>query len=209
MQHTAWPWTDLISLVYRYASKNLSGLCVLELGCGTGANASFFLASGVDYHAIEGSAAAVSVVHQRFPELRNSVIVGDFTSSFPSSPPFDLVVDRAALTHNSTDAIQHTLTLTWNSLKVGGLYIGIDWFSEGHSDRKYGTPVADENTFTEFSDGQFKGCGKVHFSDESHLRSLFSRFEILSLAEKTVRRLEPKDDHLFASYNIVARKPHD
>ena len=208
-QHTKWPWSDLVGLVYRHVPTPLSGCRVLELGCGTGANVPFFLDSGADYNAIEGSEAAVAVVHERYPILRNTVTVGDFTQSLPSSGPFDLIVDRASLTHSCTNAIQHTLELVWANLNPGGYYVGIDWFSDRHSDRKYGVAVDDENTFTQFSDGQFEGCGKVHFSNEFHLRSLFSCFEILWLAEKTVRCVEPKQDHFFAFFDIVTRKPRD
>lgn len=208
MQHTAWPWSDLVSLVHRYVPTGLSGRRVLELGCGTGANVPFFVALGARYNAIEGSEAAVAVVHERFPAMRSTVAVGDFTQSLPSTGPYDLIVDRASLTHNSTQAIQRTLELAWANLVPGGCYIGIDWFSDHHSDRGYGMSVDDENTFTQFTKGQFQGCGRVHFSNELHMRGLFSRFDILLLEEKIIRPVEPARDHQFASFNIVARKPH-
>jgi SAM-dependent methyltransferase len=207
-QHTAWPWSDLVSLVYRHIPTAFSKCRVLELGCGTGANVPFFLALGADYYAVEGSDSAVAVVHERYPSVRNTVTVGDFTEALPSGP-FDLIVDRAALTHNCTRAIRNTLELVRERLVPGGCYIGIDWFSDRHSDRAIGSVVDDGNTFTQFDAGQFQGVGRVHFSDESHLRYLFSRFELILLAEKTIRRLQPPDEHLFASFNIVAKKPRD
>lgn len=209
MQHASWPWSDLVSLVFRHVSGGLAGRRVLELGCGTGANAPFFLALGAAYSAIEGSETAVAVVHKRFPTLADSVATGDFTRALPSSGPFDLVVDRASLTHNSTQAIRRTLELVRNNLRPGGYYIGVDWFSERHSDRSFGKPVDDERTLTDFSGGQFLGCGKVHFCDEAHLRDLFAGFEVLFLVEKTSRHLQPNRDHLMATFDIVARKPHD
>src|SRR5687768_11597172 len=134
-QHTAWPWSDLVSLVRRFVAGDLASARVLELGCGTGANAPFFLASGAAYHAIDGSATAVAVVNERFPMLRGAVVAGDFTRAFPLPGPFDLIIDRASVTHNSAQAVRQTLDLAFSALRTGGHYIGVDWFSERHSDR--------------------------------------------------------------------------
>jgi hypothetical protein len=71
-----------------------------------------------------------------------------------------------------------------------------------------GDPCDDGFTRTNHTKGQFVGTGKVHFSDEAHLRDLFSSFEIIFLEEKLVTRREPQDNHQFASWNIVARKRH-
>jgi len=50
--------------------------------------------------------------------------------------------------------------------------------------------------------------GKVHFSDEGHMKVLFSRFEIIFLEGKRSRRCVPADNHQLASWNIVARKEY-
>ena len=57
-----------------------------------------------------------------------------------------------------------------------------------------------------FNSGQFQNVGNVHFSDELHLRSLFSSFDIISLDEKVINIFEPNNNHQFASWNIVAKK---
>lgn len=207
-QHVSWPWSDLVSLVFRHLRGGMAGRRVLELGCGTGANAGFFLALGASYSAVEGSEAAVAVVHKRFPTLLESVTVGDFTRAFPISGPFELIVDRASVTHNPLAAIGDTLRRARECLVPGGCYIGVDWFSERHSDRRFGKPAEDPYTFTDFTGGQFKGCGRVHFSNESHMRELFADFDIAFLAEKTTRHLHPERDRLMATFDIVARKPN-
>src|SRR6202030_1413326 len=109
-----WPWSDLVSYVNRYASSTKGYRRVLELGCGVGANIPFFLKQGSDYSSIEGSAAAVASLHEAYPTLRERIVVGDFTQAIPFSGPFDLVVDRSALTHNTTAAISRSLGMLFN-----------------------------------------------------------------------------------------------
>ena len=180
---------------------------MLELGCGAGANIPFFVALQFDYFAIEGSPSIASLLKKKFPDLASKIIVGDFTDNFPFKEKFDLVIDRASITHNDTQSIKKTLNLILQSLKPGGLFIGSDWFSTNHSDYLKGTKVKDDFTRSNFLQGQFSGVGLVHFSNETHIHELFSAFELLTLEEKMIVRLEPTDNHVFASYNIVARLP--
>jgi len=92
-------------------------------------------------------------------------------------------------------------------MKPGSKYIGIDWFSAEHSDYSLGDRV-DEFTRTNISDGQFAGVGKVHFSNKEHLIELFSGagMELIRLEHKKQRIEIPNQDHVFASWNLVAIK---
>jgi SAM-dependent methyltransferase len=205
-----WPWSDVVSLVHRHCKPLIAagGGRVLELGCGAGANIPLFRTLGLDYYAIEGSPTIVAQLHQRYPDLAKNIWVGDFTQEQPFNTNFDVVIDRASLTTNSGDSIKKGLGLAVNSLKTGGVFIGSDWYSMAHTDFSGGDQVDDPYTKTNHVKGDFVGTGKVHFSDEAHLRDLFSDFEILFMQEKLVRRYEPQDNHQFGSWNIVARKPH-
>src|SRR5438132_11616518 len=116
---SVWPWSDLVSYVNRYAKASDGYHRVIEIGCGVGANIPFFLRSGCDYSAIEGSQAAVAKLHEAYPELRERVVVGDFTKSIPFPGPFDLAIDRSSLTCNSTDAIRHSLNMIFERLRPG------------------------------------------------------------------------------------------
>jgi SAM-dependent methyltransferase len=207
---SVWPWSDVVSLVHRHCKPVMTagGGRVLELGCGAGANIPLFRALGMDYFAVEGSPSIVKHLHARYPELAAHIVCGDFTRQQPFGGGFDLVVDRAALTHNNTDAIASALQFACDALKPGGVFIGSDWFSTNHSDMKIGEPIDDAFTRANITSGSFAGVGKVHFSDEAHLRDLFSQFEIIFLEEKLTKRREPPDQHQFASWNIVARKPN-
>jgi len=201
-----WPWSDLVSYVMRYSRPSSPGFKVLELGCGAGANIPFFRYLGVEYYAIEGSETIVESLWGRYPELRNNIIIGDITEAIPFAGQFDLVVDRSSLTHNSSAAIKGSLSHVSNRLKPRCKYIGIDWFGTLHSDYRNGDPGEDEYTRSNYKKGQFARVGRVHFSDKSHLEELFSDFEIEIMELKTIRREIPEDRHIFASWNLVARK---
>jgi SAM-dependent methyltransferase len=204
---SVWPWSDLVSLVRRHCKQLGPDSKVLELGCGAGANIPFFQSLAVQYHALEGSPSVVRLLHQRFPELVNNIRVADFTAEQPFNVCFDVVVDRAALTCNTTAAICSALDFAWQTLKPGGYYIGVDWYSMQHSEYQRGEPDTDIHTRHGYVDGMFSGLGPVHFSDADHLMELFSRFDMIFLEEKILRRFVPEDDYQFASWHVVARKP--
>lgn len=205
---STWPWSDLVSYVHRYARPADGYRCVLECGCGAGANIPFFVNLGTDYFAIEGSGSIVARLHERFPGLKDRIVVGDFTQAIPFTETFDLIVDRGALTHNTTPAIRRALSIIFDRVRPGGKLIGIDWFSMEHSDAEFGDAL-DPWTRTNIRTGQFSGVGMVHFSDRGHLHELLhgSGFEIERLEHKLVDTVVPEGNNRFAAWNFVAVKP--
>lgn len=200
-----WPWSDLVSCVMRYARPSGPGYRVLELGCGAGANIPFFNWLGAEYSAIEGSETIVGKLWERFPEQKSNIVVGDFTKEIPFLDRFDLVIDRASLTHNTTAAIKDAVTLLKGCLKPGSRFIGIDWFSTDHSDYRHGEAAEDSFTRRDIQEGTFAGVGCVHFSDRTHLEELFSGFKFQLLEHKTIRREIPAaDNYIAATWNFVA-----
>lgn len=201
-----WPWSDLVSYIYRYAKPFSSDTKVLEIGFGAGANIPFFLSIGVDYYGIEGSDAIVEKVRDRYPELGDRLKTGDFIRE-NYSDRYDLVVDRSSMTHNDTLAIKEGLNKISAAMKPGAKYIGIDWFSVEHSDFGLGEAI-DEFTRADFQEGQFVGVGKVHFSTKEHLIELFSNagMELIRLEHKVHRVEIPSQGNVFASWNLVAEK---
>ena len=204
---SVWPWSDLVSYVMRYAktSGQWSEMKVLEIGCGAGANIPFFKRLGCHYDGIDGSPSIIKKLTTQYPELSEKLIAQDFTKNLPDEN-YDLIVDRASLTHNSTIAIQSAITLIYDRLKSNGMFIEIDWFSTQYSDYlKLGKNTTDEYTKS-FDDesSSFSSLGNVHFSDELHIRELFSQFTITNLQHKTIE--EAETDWKFASWNFVAIK---
>jgi SAM-dependent methyltransferase len=205
-QIVQWPWSDLISYVMRYGDIK-KGFKILELGSGTGANIPFFLSLGVDYYGIEQSQTAVDYILSKYPNV--NVRVGDFCREINYNVEFDLICDRAAVTHNTTEDIKKCLELVHNKLKINGKYIGIDWFSIQHSDYN-----PEDNYFIDYTNdiyscfnfqkGQFKDVGIVHFSSERHLKELLSKFNIRALQEKIIYNIIP--NNTVASFNFVVQK---
>jgi len=201
-QLSTWPWSDLVSYVMRYAKP----YGVLELGCGAGANIPFFKHLGAEYYGLDGSPHIIKQLQAQYPEYAKNISAVDFTARIPFNREFDLVFDRAALTHNSTQAIQNSIELIKKHLVDKGIFIGIDWFSTEHADFTLGTQADDANTRINFEQGQFKDIGKTHFSDKQHLLSLFKDFTIIQLEHKTVVKEIPEGKHRFASWNFAAQK---
>jgi SAM-dependent methyltransferase len=209
LQLTSWPWTDLVSLISRYCKDSIEKKgVVLELGCGVGPNIPFIKSIGMEYYGLDGSKNVIKKLLLKFPELNERVFVGDFSSenAFKKLPKTDIIIDRAAVTHNDSKSIVRILENCLKKLKTGGYFIGVDWFSTKHSDFHLGSIANDSNTRFNIQSGQFKNVGLVHFSHEEHLRNLFSEFDILLLEEKVIKKLEPKNEHQFSSWNIVARR---
>jgi len=203
---SVWPWSDLVSLVMRHSRPKSSDFRVLELGFGAGANIRLFEELGVLFYGMDGSPSVVQRVSERFPQLKDRLIAGDFTKEIPFSGEFDLIVDRGSITCNPTQDIERCLKMLHAKLRTGGVFIGVDWISSEHSDRQIGTKTDDDFTYKLFPHGQYAGIGKLHFSDETHLLSLFKEFELIFLDHKTTKVHFPKANHQLATWNIVVRK---
>jgi SAM-dependent methyltransferase len=205
-QMIMWPWSDLVAYVMRYSKPKNDGLKVLEIGCGAGPNIAFFQSIKADYYATEGSQTIVNYLINKYPSLAGKIKVADFTKELPFDETFDLIVDRAAITHNTTAAIKNCIALISEHLKPGGIFIGIDWFSTSHSEFNKGIFVGDKNTKDDFPDGQFHKVGQVHFSDGPHIRELFKDFEFIKLEQKVVTQEFPQSDFRQAYWDFAVKK---
>lgn len=208
--HSQYPWSDMVSLVMRYANPKQYDHKprVLELGPGVGANVAFFLENGFEYYGIEGSETATNYMIERFGKSIK-VETGDFTKSIPyDNETFDLIVDRAATTHNTVEGITNVIEKASALLVSKGLFIAVDWFSTRHPLflSEDGTEI-EPNTKTRFTTGTFKDVGIVHFFSENEIVSFFRKdFVLMHMEHKTYETLIPDRTSGVASYNIVARK---
>lgn len=200
-----WPWSDVVSLAHRYC-KHLfdKEASILELGCGTGANIPFFQAKGFTYYGIDGSTKIVDALKKKYPKYKDYFECEDFTRTLRFNKEFDLVLDRAAITHNDTESIKRTLKKIESQLSRDGILLAIDWFSTKHMASKSGNYV-DSYTRINIPKGQFYGVGNVHFSDQEHLAELFSGYKILLMREKVITSLTPVSD-IFSAWDIVAKR---
>ena len=201
---SVWPWSDVVSFVKRYCEfKGKPKL--LEIGLGKGANIGFLLSEGFDYFGIEGSRYAVDAVVKKYPQLADRILVGDFTKEPSICNKFDLILDRASMTHNDEHSVEVSFQSLTSSLNPGGLYIGVDWFSQEHSSFKVGSRVGTQ-TRDEIPDGPFAGIGKVLFSTETSIRNLVrkSGLDLIKLEHKITTDLNTQ--FRIGTFNFVAKK---
>ena len=202
-----WPWSDVVSYVMRYCRPVTGDFKVLEIGCGAGANIPFFLSLGVDYTGVDGSESAIKLVRDNYPEISDKLHVMDFTKSLPYEE-FDLVLDRASVTHNSTENIENFIRLLTPRLKNNGVFIGIDWFSDLYSDYANNIGEIGDDKYTMFFDSKsrrFSNLGNVHFSSKEHIYDLFSAFKIEHMQLKQISDLTSDNvEWNFASWNFIA-----
>lgn len=206
-QNSTWPWSEVVSCFYHYFKGDYNNLNVLELGCGAGANISFFKSLGVNYYGIEGSVTKVRELNEAFADEKTTIANGDFTKEIPFDNRFDLVLDRGSVTHNTTEDIKNTIVLVRDKLRMGGYYFGIDWFSSNPRSYDFAIEkkkVIDANTM-KFQSGYFEGKGNVHFSDAQHIKELFESFSIIELFMKT-ETWDIPNAKVIERWNFVARK---
>lgn len=180
-----YPWSNLVSLVMRYANPAKVSFRprVLELGCGVGANIGFFIDKGFDYRAIEGSQSAVSYINKKFGDAV-TIVCHDFTKNIPyENDYFDLIVDRGSTTHNCSSEIQSVVSEVRRCLKKDHFFIVVDWFSIENYGLNEGEKL-EPHTITNCKRGYLAGLGLCHFFDENELKVLFSKWEIIYLMKK-------------------------
>ena len=95
---------------------------------------------------------------------------------------------------------------TAKKLKKNGRYISIDLYSTLSSEYQRGEKTDELYTRKNFKTGTFADTGNVHFFDKEHICELFNEFRILHLEHKIHKKEIPKDDYVFAAWNLVVEK---
>lgn len=205
---SVWPWSDLVSLVMRHVRPSGSPLDVLEVGVGAGANIPFVLSIGGRMAAIDDSATAIARLRERFAgDERLQLAVGDFTRALPFDRTFDVVIDRASLTHNDEGGIRRAVTLIQQRLKPGAWLFCLSLFAAEMKEAAKGRSGPDPWTRCGIESGPFADTGTVHFWTPEHIGDIFAGFEIVALEHHGVRHLVPGGRDGLAYYNLVARQP--
>ena len=201
-----WPWSDLVSYYSKVSNKLPSNPNILELGFGTGANIPFFISNNINYYGVEGSNNAHSIASEHFPIIKKNLFLGDFTKNLPfKNLKFDLVFDRASISHNNYISIINTVKNIFKLLNTDGFFIGIDWFSDEHSEFKKGEFIDDEKTKIFGSELYFGNYGKVHFVNENSIRNYFDKnFEFLFFEKKIKVDLFSNKKKVF--YDFIVKK---
>lgn len=182
-QINRWPYTEVVSRVLRASGDERRDTAhVLEIGCGTGNNLRFLVEEGFMAYGIDTSPTAIENARRLLAPLDGSatLAVGDITELPWPNQSFDLVVDRAALVHNTPARIRLALQEAHRTLKSGGKLISIGLKTEAHPDLVFGHRQ-ESGAWSEFSQGKFKGLGETSFLSVEEARDLFSVFEAVSI----------------------------
>lgn len=206
-----WPWTEVIAGFMKYCySKEKNKLNVLELGAGTGANTFFFSTlDNVEYHSIDISEIAVEISKSRFPKLSDNIKVGSFKDDLEfETGYFDLVFDRAAITHSNRKSIDHLFSEIKRVLRFNGLFLGVDWFSvksDYCSQRNY--KLSDIKEHFDFKEGIFKGLGVVNFFEKKDIEEIAFNMEsdVIYLQHKIQEKYLPKKE-VHAFWDFILQK---
>lgn len=171
-----YPWDSVVSFIYRYAPKNVepSAVKVLEVGFGSGANLWFAAREGFSVAGVEASRSAVLYAKKRFltEGLEGDLRQGDFVSLPFDSNSFDLVIDRAALTHVGKPNHEQSIKEIHRVLKVGGFF-HYNTYADTHSSNSSGEPSLD-NVKTNITSGSLQGVGQVLFVSKNDVDNFFA-----------------------------------
>ena len=196
------PYTEVFSsIISIYGRQNLPGLKVLEVGCGAGNNLLFAGGRlGMEVYGIDFSASAVRYTQGLLDECGvDSVLkVGDACSLEFDSSFFDVVIDRAALQHNTFNKCKEIVSEVHRVLQPGGIFV-LSATSEDH-------PL--------FGGGSGLGEGAFVNENEVGVRQFFSRNQIMEMMLNfKIEKWESHSRHdvctgerLGCVYHICARK---
>jgi SAM-dependent methyltransferase len=200
-----YPSEHLVRFVARtYGSGNPSGIRVLEIGCGPGANIWYmsrerFLVTGLD-----GSRVAIELAAGRFAQegLAADLRVGDAANLEDPDDTYDAVVDVECLCANSRDTTRDILREVRRVLKPGGKL-----FSQTFTDRMpvgAGAETVGLREYKEAVGWPFEGKGFIRLESRQGVRDLYSTLDVESIdkAEYTIGN----GAHRVSEWIIVCRK---
>ena len=181
-----YPAEDLVrTLMRRYSDRDLRKKTrVLEVGCGAGANLTFFVKEGFQVYGIDGAPSAIANASRLLSGLCDGqqvceLHVGDFSRLDYADEMFDVVVDYISLCTNTVADIKATLGEVRRVLKPGGFF-----YSRGFGSNTSGAAtgvVIEPGTTLNPLEGPCRDMGTSHFFDEDEIRALYADWPKLVL----------------------------
>lgn len=179
-----YPQEDVVRFVARhfYSVPDRSAVRMLEVGCGPGSGASWFIArEGFGLCGIDGSATAIEKARRRFETegLSGEFVQGDIAVLPWMDESFDAVLDLGCLGCNSEEETVAIVREIHRVLKPGGLHFSFTMKAGSWGD---GTGVRlDATTVASASEGPYTNMGKVRFATEESLRRIYRDFADVSM----------------------------
>ena len=199
-----YPAEELVRFMaaYYYDAPERSEVRVLEIGCGPGSGASWFVArEGFSLSGIDASATAIEKSRQRFAEegLRGEFRQGDIASLPWRDAVFDVVLDFACLSCNTENETAAIIAEIHRVLKPGGRHFSITpkagCWGDDPGER------LDATTLVLATQGPFRAMGKIRFATRESLERLYATFCELRLGY-SIRSAESTDKEV--SHWVVA-----
>ncbi|HKA42735.1 MAG TPA: class I SAM-dependent methyltransferase [Burkholderiales bacterium] len=187
-----YPQEEVVRFVARnfYRVPDRAAVKMLEIGCGPGSGASWFVArEGYDLTGIDASPTAIDKARERFSGegLPGEFVVGPVDDlPFPTDS-FDAVIDVVCLACNPERETRTILGEVHRVLKPGGLHFSLTPRSGCWGDEE-GERI-DRTTLREVRSGPFAGLGTTRFATRESLVALYGAFRDLAV-EHTVRSAE-------------------
>ena len=168
-----YPLSDVVSFVFRHRPQRPNNtVSILEVGCGTAPNVAFMAREGFQVSGIDASKTAVRIASERLEKegLKADLTIGDFCALPYKDESFDLVVDRAALTHADFPSMRRAIDEIRRVLKPRGRFLFIP-FGDTHASFANST-LADNLTSIDVG-GALAGHGQVTFVSRKEISVLF------------------------------------
>lgn len=96
---------------------------LLEIGCGSGRDASFMIKKGYDVIAIDGSKNMIDEAKKIHPELSNKLLFKTLPNDLEFDIKFDSIYSIATLMHLSENDLKNTLSKIYNLLNQNGKFL--------------------------------------------------------------------------------------
>ena len=188
-----YPFDAIVTFVMRnFAKLDRPSVKILDLGSGGGNHTIFLAKEGFCFYAIDYSQSAINHTRNILNNMEvnfgeEQLVCGDFVNLPFEDNFFDGIIDRQSLDQNKYSNIEKIVGEIYRTLKVGGLYFGIN-FSEGDPNSQFGEHLGN-NDYSNFTQGTFKGLGHRHFFTQEEVKKLFSNFEMVDFKVKKVQSI--------------------
>ena len=127
--------TDSRNLSFRYENANIREVQqlllqtfepnskLLEIGCGSGRDASFMIKKDFDVIGIDGSKNMIDEAKEIHPELSNKLFHKTLPNDLEFSQTFNGIYSIATLMHLSENDLKNTLSKIYNLLNQNGKFL--------------------------------------------------------------------------------------
>ena len=208
-QLNLYPYDSVVKFLMRNYAKfsKRSDISVLEVGCGAGNNLWFAAREGFSVSGLDASKDAIEFAKSRFlaEGLQGEFQVGNFSNMPYSDSVFDVVIDRAALTHVNLSSARDAVAEVLRVLKSEG------WlYSEVFSDHASSRGLRGPDDMVKDIVGPYQGAGQIYFYSRNDLIDMYNDgWELIDIAHTERIQYHSNGVEIYAHWSVVAQKVGD